>query len=34
MSTKDLNIIFFWKPTEVPYGSFSNWSLHSYIDDE
>lgn len=34
MSTKDINIIYFWKPTEVPYGALSNWSLHSYIDDE
>jgi len=28
------NIIYFWRQTEVPYGSFSNWSQHSYIDDD
>jgi ribA/ribD-fused uncharacterized protein len=28
------NIIYFWRQTEIPYGAFSNWSNHSYIDEE
>ncbi len=30
---KNQNIIYFWKPYGQ-YGAFSNWSSHSYVDEE
>lgn len=33
MTGKNQNIIYFWRPIDQ-YGAFSNWSQHSYVDEE
>ena len=33
MAAKNQNITYFWKP-HGQYGAFSNWSQHSYVDEE